>query len=427
MARESAGQIITRAGRDGTAYAARFRAYGQRQYVTLGNSRDGYTRRQAEAELQNILADVRRGIWRPPTSIPVVRPPADPGFHEFASRWLASRQGEVALRTTDDYRWALTHHLLPFFRKHRLSEITIAEVDRYRASKVGERERALVTRPLSNRSINATLSVFAQVLEVGVEYGHISSNPARGRRRRLKEQTPRRSWLEPEQVAPLLDATVRGLRGGHTVPDVRTRALFAAGICTGLRVGELLELRWRDVELARSRLVVAHSKTEAGSGRAIDLWPEMVDELATYKAQARRRAPEDLVFATSTGRPDTRTNIAKRLKRAVGRANEQLAAGDEPLIAEQLSPHSLRRTFASLLYFRGENPVYVMHQMGHTDPKLALRIYTKVMSEQRRRGPGERLVAVLAGPDWVQTGTNRLSQHDLGADASVATASATQH
>jgi integrase len=423
MARESLGQIITRPGRDGTAYAVRFRAYGQRQYVTLGNSHDGYTRRQAEAELQNILADVRRGIWRPPTSVPVAQPAADPGFHEFASRWVASRQGEVALRTIDDYRWALTHHLLPFFRKHRLSEITIAEVDRYRASTVRERERAQVPRPLSNRSINATLSVLAQVLEVATEYGHISSNPARGRRRRLKEETPRRSWLEPEQVASLLDATVRGLRGGHTVPDVRTRTLFATGICTGLRVGELLELRWRDVELARGRLVVAHSKTEAGRGRVIDLWPEIADELATYKAQARRTVPEDLVFATATGRPDTRTNIAKRLKRAVRRANEQLAADDEPLIAEQLSPHSLRRTFASLLYFRGENPVYVMHQMGHTDPKLALRIYTKVMSEQRRRGPGECLVAVLAGADWTQTGTSRSNESSLEADAPVATAS----
>lgn len=67
-----------------------------------------------------------------------------------------------------------------------------------------------------------------------------------------------------------------------------------------------------------------------------------------------------------------------------------------------LSPHSLRRTFASLLYLRGENPVYVMHQMGHTDPKLVLRIYTKVMGEQRRRGPGARLVGVLDGATWRQ-------------------------
>jgi hypothetical protein len=43
-----------------------------------------------------------------------------------------------------------------------------------------------------------------------------------------------------------------------------------------------------------------------------------------------------------------------------------------------------------------------MHQMGHTDPKLALRIYTKVMGEQRRRGPGARLVGVLDGATWTE-------------------------
>ncbi len=83
--------------------------------------------------------------------------------------------------------------------------------------------------------------------------------------------------------------------------------------------------------------------------------------------------PTDYVFATATGKADTRSNIAKRRKRAVERANQPLADQDTPAIPIELLPHSLRRTFASLLYLRGENPVYVMHQMGHTDPKLALR------------------------------------------------------
>jgi integrase len=85
----------------------------------------------------------------------------------------------------------------------------------------------------------------------------------------------------------------------------------------------------------------------------------------------------------------------------VRRANETLADQDVSRIPTELSPHSFRRTFASLLYLRGENPVYVMHQMGHADPKLALRIYTKVMGEQRRRGPGSRLVSAR----WTQAST----------------------
>jgi integrase len=235
---------------------------------------------------------------------------------------------------------------------------------------------------------------------MAVEYEHIQFNPARGRRRRLKAAQPKRTWLEPEQIKPLLDATVRGLRAGKTMPDSRTRALFATTICTGLRIGEVLALRWREVNLAQGRLTVLEAKTEAGV-REIDIWPELHDVLAAHKAAARCSKPADYVFATATGKADTRSNIAKRLKRAVERANQALA-GQEDIspIPVELSPHSLRRTFASLLFLRGENPVYVLHQMGHTDPKLALRTYTKVMGEQRRRGPGARLVGVLDGARW---------------------------
>jgi integrase len=223
MARPATGSIVEREGAQGTTYAARFRAYGERQYVTLGHSRDGYTSRRAETELQNIPPDVRRGIWKPEVPEPHT-PPADPTFHEFASSWYEDHRHEVAQRTAEDYQWALSNHLLPFFAKHRLSQITIAKVDRYRAAKVREREQRLVGRALSNTSINATLNQLAQILELAGEYGQITFNSARGRRRRLKADAPRRSWLEPEQVKPLLDAAVHVRRGGHTVPDTRLRA-----------------------------------------------------------------------------------------------------------------------------------------------------------------------------------------------------------
>jgi integrase len=415
MARQATGQVIERKGKQGITYAARIRAYGQRHYISLGCSWEGATRRQAETELQNILADIRRGTWQPPQPQPASTPAQsdDPTFHEFASRWFGSHRHEVSPRSVEDYKWGLTCHLPPFFKDHRLGQITIAEVDRYKNTKVRERERRKDGRTLSNGSINETLNLLARVLEMAVEYELIQFNPARGRRRRLKAAQPKRTWLEPEQVKLLLDATVRGLRGGKTMPDPRTRALFAAMICTGLRIGEVLALRWREVNLAQGRLTVLEAKTEAGTGREIDIWPELHDVLASHKAAARYAKPADYVFATATGRADSRSNIARRLKRAVERANQALAdqEGVSPIPVE-LSPHSLRRTFASLLYLRGENPVYVMHQMGHTDPKLALRIYTKVMGEQRRRGPGARLVGVLDGAQWTEAQSQATSRAD---------------
>jgi integrase len=421
MARESTGQVLERKGKRGITYAARVRAYGERHYLTLGYSWEGYTRRNADTELQNILADIRRGTWTPSQPERAPAPAQDPTFHEFASQWFEAHRHEVAARSVEDYQWALTRHLLPFFKDHHLTQITIAEVDRYKHTKVRHRERARTERMLSNRSINATLALLAQVLELAVEYGHIQFNPARGRRRRLKAARPKRTWLEPEQIKPLLDATVRGQRGGKTTPDPKTRILLATGVCTGLRISELLALRWHEVNLAQGRLTVLDSKTDAGAGREIDIWPELRDELATYKTQTKHGKPGDYVFATATGKADTSSNIAKRLKRAVTRANEQLAGQEDVSpIPTELSPHSLRRTFASLLYLRGENPVYVMHQMGHTDPKLALRIYTKVMGEQRRRGPGARLVGVLDGARWTQDAAGEESSADQTATVAVA-------
>src|SRR6266540_3996716 len=91
MARSPTGQIIERRGKSGTVYALRFRAYGRREYVTLGGSKDGWTRKTAEEELDRTLAAVKLGVWQPPKPLPVHEPKADPTFHEFASEWLEMR------------------------------------------------------------------------------------------------------------------------------------------------------------------------------------------------------------------------------------------------------------------------------------------------------------------------------------------------
>ena len=70
MARAATGQIVERKRKAGTTFAIRFRAYGKREFITLGTTADGWTRARAETELLNVLADVRRGFWRPPTVEP---------------------------------------------------------------------------------------------------------------------------------------------------------------------------------------------------------------------------------------------------------------------------------------------------------------------------------------------------------------------
>jgi hypothetical protein len=198
MPRKPTGQIIEQRSAAGTTFALRFRAYGQRRYLTLGTTADGWSRPRAERELANILADVDRGIWVP-TAPAVAAAPVDPGFHEFASEWIASRAGELRETTIADYTWQLSAHLLPFFHRHRLSQITVPEVDRYREHKVRE-------GVLSAESINKTITRLGQILAVAEERDLIARNPVRvnTRNRKLKTARKRPIYLDTaEQIAAI--------------------------------------------------------------------------------------------------------------------------------------------------------------------------------------------------------------------------------
>lgn len=92
----------------GTVYALRFRAYGRRNFLTLGSTADGWTRRKADTELQNLVADVRRGLWKAPRPEPAPIAPQDPIFHAFASDWFEGHRREWGLNTELDYRWQLS-------------------------------------------------------------------------------------------------------------------------------------------------------------------------------------------------------------------------------------------------------------------------------------------------------------------------------
>lgn len=246
----------------------------------------------------------------------------------------------------------------------------------------GEGARAggqAVDRALSNSTIDKTLVRLSQILEEAVEYGYIARNPARGRRRRLKPDTKAGAWLEPDQVEPLL------------AECGRNRALVATLIRAGLRVGEAIELRNRDLDLANGRIHVRASKTGAGV-RSVDMSPALRDDLVAHRRSAPMLGQSAYVFTTSRGTPQTRQNVRRRvLLPAVRRANAKLAERNEPLISERLSPHSLRHTFTSLLLETGAPVPYVMAQLGHADPKTTLSIYAHVLQRRGGRETGQRM------------------------------------
>ncbi len=358
MPRRATGTVIAPKGKQ-RSWAIRFTAYGRRHFVSLGRPEDGWDRQRAETELRHVLADVERGIWRLHEPEQLVSPKEEPTFHEFASQWLESNKLGWAARTAADYQWALS---------------------------------------------------YSQILEVAEEYDYVGRNPARSKRRRLKVPRVKRSWVEPEQVPSLLEGSSSYMR-----PVVAT--LTGAG----LRVSEAVGLDWADVNLATGTLRVGKAKTDAGSYREVDLPGGLVDELTEWKMRsagesakwkAQNLGRDDPVFlSTHAGRirRQSAANVARRLKTAIKGANRRLERlGVEP-ISERVTPHSLRRTFASLRAAAGDDPVYIAEQLGHTDPRFTLQVYTKAV-KRRAKLSGEYLAEYERALAWAALPTTERAE-----------------
>lgn len=405
MARPNTGQVIERPDKDGRIrYALRFTANGKRRFETI----EARSRAEADQELANVLADVRRGIWKAATAAPVVEEPnPEATFHEFASEWYRQRELEgLAPRTLEDFRWALSGHLLAFFGSYPLSALTPQLVDRFKYAKASERQRLerereqakargkkFTERGLSNGSINHVLQVLAQVLEAAVDYELITSNPATGKRRRLKAERPARPWVEAEQLMALLGAVT-----GYG----RVLLVLLAGC--GLRIGEALALRWGDVDLGSGTLYVRKAKTAAGV-REVHLTPAVREALVLWRTDSAHTKPAELVLCTASGRRFWPSNLRRDvLFPAIARANVTLTAlGIAPI--GHLTFHSLRRTYASLRCVCGDDARYTANQLGHTDPKFTFSVYTQASKRRERLAPVQRR-AFDEAIEWAQMGTN---------------------
>jgi integrase len=273
----------------------------------------------------------------------------------------------------------------------RLNRITFDTVERYIAAKLAEDD------PLSPRSINMTLTLLGAILERAVKRRLIEHNPARDKDLRVRERAPTRSYLDgAAHIQALLDSAgeldAKAAKGRR---HIERKAMIAILTFAGLRIGELCALRWRDVDLAGGWLRVGESKTDAGK-RRVKIRGALRDELLAVRGRHQQAGQDEYVFPTRLGGAQSPDNFRNRvLRAAVKRANERLAERELPPLPEKLTPHSLRRTFCSLLYALGEDPGTVMDEMGHTDPGLALRVYRQAM--RRDEGEKAQLRALVEG------------------------------
>jgi integrase len=140
-----------------------------------------------------------------------------------------------------------------------------------------------------------------------------------------------------------------------------------------------------DVNLEGRRLRIAAAKTDAGV-REVDLTPALQALLTEYRRRSTYAKPGDLVFPTREGKRDNPSNVRNRfLDSAAKVASADLRAAQRGPMPD-LTPHSLHRTFISLLLAAGTDVPYVMAQAGHTDPKMTLGLYAQVIASKTDHG-----------------------------------------
>lgn len=225
--------------------------------------------------------------------------------------------------------------------------------------------------------------------------------------------------MEPEQALSLLHGASSYMR-----PVVAT--LFGAG----LRVTEAVMLDWSDVNLATGTLTVGRAKTDAGSFREVDLPGGLVDELTEWKM---RGAPlldtwmaehpgegQPLFLSAHAGRirRQSAANVARRLKTAIRSASKRLADLGIEVLSERVTPHSLRRSYASLRTASGDDPVYIAEQLGHTDPRFTLTVYTKAV-KRRTKLSGVYLAEYEKALAWAALPTAERALTGTGARAAT--------
>ena len=148
-------------------------------------------------------------------------------------------------------------------------------------------------------------------------------------------------------------------------------ALLATAVFTGLRMGELRNLKWEDVDWDAGVLGVKDSKTKAGV-REVVLMPALQQILATHSLDHSG----ELVFATKTGKTIHPSSL---------RRDALTPALEKAGVTKRIRFHDLRHTYASILISQGHDEAFICDQMGHSNPAITRRVYGHLFDRDRRR------------------------------------------
>lgn len=297
------------------------------------------TRRGAEQYERKVRAELADGRYgkeprKPPPTLGLFAP-------DFIENYAKLNTKPSTLRSTMS---VLKHHLQPFFGNRRLDEITLREIDRYTATKL--------KAGLSKKTMRNHLGVLGKMLNVACEWEMLDAPP---KIRRPKAPKPEFRFLDFEEADRLVEAAES---------EPLWHAMIVVAINTGLRVGELLALRWGDLDLRRGEMHVRRSVVEghidtpkSGKSRKVPL-----NETAMEVLKAHKHLRSELLFCQDDGSMLTDGQIKWPLYRIRHRAG----------IAD-VSWHGLRHTFASHLVMRGVALKAIQELLGHSTIEVTMR------------------------------------------------------
>ena len=304
----------------------------------------GLTKAQAERELRRIRE-------RDALLVATGRVTMEEAGAEHVLRLeLKGRKKSHRLTVASDLRI----HLVPFFGRKELSRITPKDVERY----------IIVKRDtLSLKTIRNHLNVAHAVFELGLRKGWCHMNPVKLADRPILRTTETRiRLLEQRELEQLLASEFPQDPFGKV-----ERVLILTAAMTGLRQGELLGLRWRDVdfEARRVRVVSPFVRGEFGdpksttSARSVPLASRVADELRLWRWGSLYDHDDDLVFAHPlAGTPLDRSKVVRRFTKQLERAG-----------VRRVTFHELRHTFGTRMAAAGVPMRTIQHWMGHSDAK----------------------------------------------------------
>jgi integrase len=345
----------------------------RRKSVTLGLVSE-MTLRQAKKLAEDRLRALNQGIVTPQSTM---------RFSDFVERHLIPLFFPTLKPSTRArYRQTLNTHLLPAFGDCRLCEIGTIDLQRFVLQKMES--------GLGWESANHFRNLMSKVFEMARKWNYYSgSNPASGVSLPEKTAVREKHALEQEQIPRLLVL----LR-----EPVRTMVLL--GILTGMRIGEILGLRRRDVNFSSGQIWIEQacyrgalgSPKTKGSKRILPLPKGLVNPLVRTFERAKRTGEDDLAFQTRNGTVFNDTNLLRR----------DLKPAGVTLGMPWLSWHTLRRTHATLLQLVGASLRDAQAQLGHSKMSTTLEVYTLPTPAHLREAVEKLAQLVTNGDEFVQ-------------------------